>query len=71
MMPKTIHRKGQERIESRVYLRRKVIHVDAVPAEIRRTLPHEFRNSYSRKNPTNMLICDLCSKRVRNPIHLF
>jgi hypothetical protein len=68
---KVIRRKGQERIPSRVFLRRKHIEVPGEPIETRQQRPHELRSTVTKKFHEGKLRCDLDGKGPRASIHRF
>lgn len=70
-MAKVIHRKGQERIPSRVALRKKLIQVPGEDITIRQERPHELRSTVIKKHSDGKLRCDLEGKGPRAKIHTF
>lgn len=62
---------GLERTPSRVAVRRRKIHVFALLPEIRANLPHEYRNTFTYRNPERMNRCDLCNRKRTNSRHRF
>jgi hypothetical protein len=62
---------GQVPLPGRVALRKKPIWVHATLPEIRARLPHEYRNTFTYRNPERIGRCDLCNKKRKNSRHTF
>ena len=67
-----IHRmSGHEPLPARVQLRKKPIFVFATLPEIRAIAPHEYRNTFTYRNPERIGKCDLCNRKRTNRRHRF
>lgn len=62
---------GIEPLPTRVAIRKKTIWVHAMLPELRKIAPHEYRNTFTHRNPERINKCDLCDKKRTNRRHAF